>query len=256
MYSSDIKARLFDAQLPIQISCIPVHVKDSQNPSNVSVFHHTHFISIKIDNLIFRNVIFSPKEYYRNSKPKFIPCSDWRSLQGSLCLVKNSRWPPYTITNQLHYNKQVLVLKWSVPVGNTELKHRNIAIIKMFLIVFLFFFAEIFQTVESASSYLEVVSAEENLTLFTCSGMCSEILFYFTRLLFCDYFLFFITYCLSMKWFFCSKTWWLRHWLPASLTFLHWKWRNNLQIMQESHTHNTFQTLYLPLNRFTFHYSA
>lgn len=52
----------------------------------------------------------------------------------------------------------------------------------MFLIVFLFFFAEIFQTVESASSYLEVVSAEENLTLFTCSGMCSEILFYFTRL--------------------------------------------------------------------------
>lgn len=62
MYSSDIKARLFDAQLPIQISCIPVHVKDSQNPFNVSVFHHTHFISIKIDNLIFRNVIFSPKE--------------------------------------------------------------------------------------------------------------------------------------------------------------------------------------------------
>lgn len=183
MYSSDIKARLFDAQLPIQISCIPVHVKDSQNPSNVSVFHHTHFISIKIDNLIFRNVIFSPKNN-RNSKPKFIPCSDWRSLQGSLCLVKNSRWPPYTITNQLHYNKQVLVLKWSVPVGNTELKHRNIAIIKMFLIVFLFFFAEIFQTVESASSYLEVVSAEENLTLFTCSGMCSKILFYFTRLLF------------------------------------------------------------------------
>lgn len=55
-------ARLFDAQLPIQISCIPVHVKDSQNPSNVSVFHHTHFISIKIDNLIFRNVIFPPKE--------------------------------------------------------------------------------------------------------------------------------------------------------------------------------------------------
>lgn len=54
----------------------------------------------------------------------------------------------------------------------------------MFLIVFLFFFAEIFQTVESASSYLEVVSAEENLTLFTCSGMCSEILFYFIRLLF------------------------------------------------------------------------
>lgn len=54
----------------------------------------------------------------------------------------------------------------------------------MFLIVFLFFFAEIFQTVESASSYLEVVSAEENLTLFTCSGMCSEVLFYFTRLFF------------------------------------------------------------------------
>lgn len=63
MYSSDIKARLFDAQLPIQISCIPVHVKDSQNTLDVSLFYHTHFVSIKIDNLIFRNVIFfSPKE--------------------------------------------------------------------------------------------------------------------------------------------------------------------------------------------------
>lgn len=58
MYSSDIKARLFDAQLPIQISCIPVHVKDSQNTLDVSLFYHTHFVSIKIDNLIFRNVIF------------------------------------------------------------------------------------------------------------------------------------------------------------------------------------------------------
>lgn len=58
MYSSDIKARLFDAQLPIQISCIPIHVKDCQNTLDVSLFYHTHFVSIKIDNLIFRNVIF------------------------------------------------------------------------------------------------------------------------------------------------------------------------------------------------------
>lgn len=172
MYSSDIKARLFDAQLPIQISCIPVHVKDSQNTLDVSLFYHTHFVSIKIDNLIFRNVIFFPPKNNRNSKPKFISCSDWRSLQGSLCLVKNSRWPPYTITNQLHYNKQVLVLKWSVPVGNTELIYMNIAIIKLFWLFFLIFFVllKIFKLYSQQAAYLEVLS---NIWLYLHAAECA-----------------------------------------------------------------------------------
>lgn len=173
MYSSDIKARLFDAQLPIQISCIPVHVKDSQNTLDVSLFYHTHFVSIKIDNLIFRNVIFIfPPKNNRNSKPKSISCSDWRSLQGSLCLVKNSRWPPYTITNQLHYNKQVLVLKWSVPVGNTELIHTNIAIITLFWLFFLIFFSflKIFKLYSQQAPYLEVLS---NIWLYLHAAECA-----------------------------------------------------------------------------------
>lgn len=73
MYSSDIKARLFDAQLPIQISCIPVHVKDSQNTLDVSLFYHTHFVSIKIDNLIFPNVIFFPQRIIETQSLNLYP---------------------------------------------------------------------------------------------------------------------------------------------------------------------------------------
>lgn len=88
MYSSDIKARLFDAQLPIQISCIPVHVKDSQNPSNVSVFHHTHFISIKIDNLIFHNVIFSPQRIIETQSLNLYPAVTEETCKVPYVLLK------------------------------------------------------------------------------------------------------------------------------------------------------------------------
>lgn len=140
---------------------------------------------------------FFPPKNNRNSKPKFIPCSDRRNLQSSLCLVKNSRWPPYTITNQLHYNKQVLVLKWSVPVGNTELIPTNTAIIKMFLIVFLFFFLffEIFQTVESASELSwSFIKGTSDFIYMQLNVQRNSVLFY--TIILCDYFLFFITYCI------------------------------------------------------------
>lgn len=137
---------------------------------------------------------FFPPKNNRNSKPKFISCSDWRSLQGSWCLVKNSRWPPYTITNQLHYNKQVLVLKWSVPVGNTELIHTNIAIIKLFWLFFLIFFVllKIFKLYSQQAAYLEVLS---NIWLYLQRNVQrNSVLFYMITL--CDYFLFFITSCI------------------------------------------------------------
>lgn len=134
---------------------------------------------------------FFPPKNNRNSKPKFISCSDWRSLQGSLCLVKNSRWPPYTITNQLHYNKQVLVLKWSVPVGNTELIHANIAIITLFWLFFLIFFSflKIFKLYSQQAPYLE-----SDFIYMQRNVQRNSVLFYMITL--SDYFLFFITSCI------------------------------------------------------------
>lgn len=136
---------------------------------------------------------FFPPKNNRNSKPKFISCSDWRSLQGSWCLVKNSRWPPYTITNQLHYNKQVLVLKWSVPVGNTELIHTNIAIIKLFWLFFFIFCWKFSNCIVSKPLILKFYPTSDFIYMQR-NVQRNSVLFYMITL--CDYFLFFITSCI------------------------------------------------------------